>query len=365
MHDATHHPKGSSGRFILHVDLDCFFAQVEENKNPELKGKPVVVGADPRGGTGRGVVCTANYPARTYGIHSAQPISQAYRVCPKAVFLPVDWRRYSVSSRNVMEVCRAHADFFQQTGIDEAFLDVSSCGSLTAAAQKAAFLKKRIREKTGLTVSIGVSFTKSLAKIASDLDKPDGLSVVGPRDLAAKIWPLSVARVPGVGHKTALRLERIGVLTIGDLAKTPVRRLAEHFGVSAFYFHDLAHGRSSAELSGPFLPKSFSRERTFGNDVWDAADVYAALWPLSREVFSDVLEYGTHYRTVGVKLRYHDFDTRTRAKAVRPRQDLCGIQKTAWSLIQPLLSDPRKIRLVGVRVSGLEWRRGQRTLHGF
>ncbi|MBI4361310.1 DNA polymerase IV [Candidatus Micrarchaeota archaeon] len=345
---------------ILHLDMDCFFAQVEELRYPEIRGKPVIVGADPRRGRGRGVVSTANYEARKFGVHSAMPISRAFFACPDAVFLPVDFRHYGAVSRRIMNLASCFSAKAQPVSVDELYLDLSGRSFLEAEALGRQ-LKARILEEEGLTCSVGIAWNKALAKLATSLKKPDGLTVLRPSELEARVWPLSVDTLSGIGKKTAARLEQVGVRTIGDLAKTPVRTLVEHLGVSGFYFRDLAWGKSGAELSEAWRAKSVSREHTFYQDTANAVDVVQTVYGLSERVLRDVKNEGVFFKTVGVKLRFSDFTTLVRSKTVRLSQSLDIVTSTAKSLLLPLLAG-KKVRLVGVRVSGFVDAQGQKTL---
>jgi DNA polymerase IV (DinB-like DNA polymerase) len=215
---ATGTPKGTSSRIILHIDMDSFYASVEMHERPELRGKPVVVGADPKNGKGRGVVATCSYEARAFGIRSAMPISQAFVLCPHAVFLPSDFPLYARISSDIMNILRSYGFRSEQVSIDEAFLDVSPLGSFAAAYALAGRIKTVIRTNMGLSCSVGVAPAKIVAKIASDFKKPDGLTIVEPGNAAAFLAPMPVRKIPGIGKKSELELHELGIRNIGELA---------------------------------------------------------------------------------------------------------------------------------------------------
>ena len=358
----TENPSGQP--IIAHLDMDCFFAQVEQQHRPELKGLPVVVGADPHHGHGRGVVCTANYEARKFGIRSAMPISQAWRRCPDAVFLPVDYRHYSAVSRHIFgiaaEFCKT-----ERTGIDEGYLDLTAAGNFHDAQAVAQQIKTAVLEKTKLTCSVGIAWNKRIAKIASDLNKPDGLTVVPPSQLQSKIWPLAAEKMPGVGPQGRIRLERAGILTVGQIAQNKPRFLAELLGTWGLHLHAAAWGHGTAELGGFWQPKSISRETTFGQDTDEWVALRAALDELCRRVHADAVSENAFFRTVGVKIRFSNFETHTRARRIKTTQALDVVKKTALDLMRPVLESGRKMRLMGVRLSGLVDAAGQKKLKAF
>lgn len=252
-------------RRILHIDMDAFFAAVEEKRHSELKGKPVVIGGsgDP---TQRGVVSTASYEARKYGIHSAMPLRTAYKLCPEAIFLPVDYEEYSRVSKIIKNILKEISPVMEDVGIDEAFLDISEIDR--PSEEIAQEIKNRIREETGLTCSIGVASNKLLAKIASDMQKPDGLTIIKEEDIEGRIWPLPVRKLWGVGPKTEESLKKIGIHTIGELASMPLDRLVENFGESyGNYLYEASKGRDESPLVTHWEPKSVSRETTFQTDT--------------------------------------------------------------------------------------------------
>ncbi len=349
---------------IAHLDMDCFFAQIEQKRRAELAGLPVVVGADPHHGHGRGVVCTANYEARRFGIKSAMPISKAYALCPAAMFLPVDYRHYSAVSRHIFSIAGAFCKT-ERTGIDEGYLDLGACRDFEEGQSVAFDIKKAILEKTGLTCSIGIAWNKRIAKIASEMQKPDGLTVIRSHELEAKIWPLAADKMPGIGPHTKSRLERIGIKSIGQIAQSKPRFLAESLGAWGLGLYAAAWGSGSAELGGFWQPKSISRETTFGQDTDDWVALRVTLDELSRRVHADAVSENAFFRTVGVKVRFANFETHTHARTIKTTQALDRIKATVKALMQPALESSRKIRLVGVRLSGLTDATGQTRLEQF
>lgn len=351
-------------RIILHIDMDHFYTAVEEREHPEYKGKPVVVGADPKEGKGRGVVSTSNYEARRAGIRSGMPISRAWKLCPEAVYLPPNFPLYIKVSEEIMDIARKYADKFEQWGIDEAFLDVSvRAQSYVDAEALAKQLKREIFEKEHLTCSVGIGPNKLIAKIASDFKKPDSLTVVREDEAEAFLAPLPARKLLWVGRKTEAKLKAMGINTIGDLARCDPAVLTERFGVMGTQMHLMARGIDRSEVQPRTEVKSISHETTFEVDTDDAATVLSALDALSAEVCREALNQNLFFKTVTIKLRYEDFETHTRSKTLafmtnRP-QDL---KKTARELLQPFLHSDRKIRLIGVRVSNFVEGEKQKTL---
>jgi len=337
------------------VDMDHFFAAVETREHPEYKGKPVVVGADPKEGRGRGVVSTCNYEARKYGIRSGMPISRAWKRCPHAVYLPVNYKLYTQVSSRIMKILRGYADKFEQWGIDEAFLDVSSkVKDYEDAKQLAQKIKQEIYKKEGLTCSIGVGPNKLVAKIASDFKKPNGLTVVEEKDVEAFLAPLPVNKLLWVGKKTAQKLNTLGIKTIGDLANYDPSVLAEKFGVWGTQIYLSAHGIDKSEVQERWEIKSMSRDTTFEEDTSDVNLILETLDALAEDVHKQLINSNFTCKTVTVKIRYENFETHTHGKTLPFLTDrLSDIQKTARELIQVYLRPDRKVRLVGVRLSNL------------
>lgn len=353
-----------SKRIILHLDMDHFYTAVETRENPDIRGKPVVVGADPKGGQGRGVVATSNYEARKSGVRSGMPISRAWKLCPQAVYLPPNFPLYISVSGEIMAIARRYADKFEQWGIDEAFLDVSSRVKDYAEAEVLARqLKQEIQEKEKLTCSIGIGPNKLVAKVASDYQKPDGLTVVNEKDVEKFLSPLPVRKLLWVGRKTEERLKTLGVNTIGDLSHFDPAVLNEMFGVAGTQMFLMAHGVDRSAVEERDEVKSISHESTFEEDVGDASTVLETLDALADDVAKETKEQRLFFKTVTVKVRYENFETHTRSKTLQfmtnHSQDL---KKTARELLFPYLSPERRIRLIGVRVSTFVSAERQQTL---
>jgi len=351
-------------RVIMHLDMDHFYTAVEERRQPELRGKPVVVGADPKQGKGRGVVYTSNYEARRCGVRSGMPISRAWKMCPSAIYLPPDFKEYVNVSTRIMGILRGHADKFEQWGIDEAFLDVSSrVKSPEDAETLARHIKKEIQEVEGLTCSIGIGPNKIIAKTASDFHKPDGLTIVKDEEAEAFLAPLPVRKLLWVGRKTEQRLAAIGIRTIGDLAHHDPTVLRGTFGVIGNQLYLMAHGIDSSEVEEKDEVKSISRETTFEEDTSDYDLVLNTSDKLSEEIHHDVTTQKLLFKTVTVKVRYENFETHTHSKTLpsmtNREQDL---EKAARELIRPYFKSGKRIRLIGVRVSTFMSAQKQTTL---
>lgn len=351
-------------RIILHVDMDHFYTAVEQRVHPQLKGKPVIVGADPKDGKGRGVVHTCNYEAREFGVKSGMPISRAWKICPEAVYLPVNYRLYAEVSNNIMETLRKYAEKFEQWGIDEAFLDVTSrVKDYSEAETLARQIKEEIRKKWQLTCSVGISSNKLVAKIASDFQKPDGLTVVKEEEAERFLAVMPVRKLLWVGRKTGQRLENMGIKTIGELARSDPTVLAETFGVMGTQLYFMAHGIDQSEVQERSEVKSMGRDITFDEDTSDMEFVLNALSLLSEDLYKDVVEQRVCFKTVTVKVRYANFETHTRSRTLPFITDrLKDLKKIATELMQFYLRPDRKIRLVGVRISNFISAEKQKTL---
>jgi DNA polymerase-4 len=337
--------------------MDAFFAAVELLRRPDLKGKPVVIGGrgDP---SRRGVVSTATYEARAFGVRSGMPLRTALKLCPAAVFLPVDFAEYQRYSAMFKTLMQRVSPLMEDRGIDEAYLDITALGQ--SSADIAGEIKQRIRDATGLTCSIGIAPNKLLAKMASELQKPDGLAVLVAGDLESRIWPLGVRKVPGIGPKTEARLDEMGLHTIGELAAVPIETLVEEFGRSyGVFLHEAARGIDDDPIVTHWEPKQRSRETTFQEDTGDWQTIARTIASLAREVTEELREEGYRARTIGIKLRFADFETHTREKTLpEPTDTETAIRKAAFECLGRLKLD-RRVRLLGVRVGELS--RGDST----
>lgn len=343
-------------RAILHVDLNAFYVSVEVKDNPSLKGKAVVVGADPGGGKSRGVVMTCSYEARDLGLRSGMPISTAYRRAPDAVYLPPRWERYGEVSGQVMDILRSHADKFEQTGIDEGYLDVSNrAKNMEEAKDLARAIKGEIREKVGITCSIGIAPNKSLAKIASDRQKPDGLTIVPFDDPRGFLAPLPVSVVPGIGPKTQAFLQEHEIQTIGQLQKMSGQELMKWFGKTGVWLWGVIQAEERLPVLERDMLKSMSVERTFDADADDFEKVYAQVDAEAKELGERVREANVKFKVVGIKIRLKGFQTFTRETTLTGFTDSEeAMRREARVLMKEFEYKQRPVRLVGLRVSHLK-----------
>ena len=334
--------------------MDAFFAAVEQKRRPALIGVPVVIGGsgDP---TKRGVVATASYEARKFGIHSAMPLKTAYSLCPRAVFLPVDYEAYARESQKVKSILRSFTPAMEDVGIDEAFLDISAVDKTSEGISQ--LIKKEIKDETGLTCSIGIAPNKLLAKIASDMDKPDGLTVILAEDVLSILKPLRVRRLWGIGPKTEKYLKDMGIETAGELASLDIDRLVDSFGSSyGNYLYHASRGIDDSPLITDWEPKSISRETTFQKDITNWQFIAKTLADLTREVVTDMKDSSFKARTVTVKVRFSDFETVTRATTIPQSTDREEeIRKAAFASLKRV-ELKKRVRLIGMRASHLEKR---------
>ena len=334
--------------------MDAFYASVEQLDDPKLKGRPVIVGADPRGGLGRGVVAACSYEARKFGVHSALPISQAWKLCPQGAYLPVRMERYVDLSHQVMDVLQRFTNLVEPLSIDEAFLDVTGSTALFGAPiQIARAVKKQIREATGLAASVGVAPNKFVAKIASDLKKPDGLVIVEQGSIEDFLRDLPISRLWGVGPKTEERLHGLGIGTIGDLRAKPLSELVRLLGNNGEHLHHLAWGRDDRPVVPNWEARSVSNETTFETDTADRELLLRTIRSLSETVGRRLRRDDWRARRITLKLRYEGFETHTKQTSLdRPTQGDDDIVHAAESLFDQFPLD-RKVRLLGVGTGDL------------
>jgi len=342
-----------SPRSILHVDMDAFFAAIEQRDRPELRGKPLLIGGAGR----RGVVSTASYEARVFGCHSAQPMSVARRLCPEAAVLPPDGRRYHAVSEQLFALLHDVTPVVEPVSVDEAFLDITGTERLLGSAVDVARdIKARVTAELQLTASVGVAHNKFLAKLASDLEKPDGLTVIGPDDIDRMLPPLPVERLWGVGRVTAERLHNQGIRTIGDLRSWSRTDLEREFGRSGEHFYRLARGLDRRAVVPDTRAKSLSQERTFAVDVEVPEHVRDVLRGQVEHVARRVRRGGFKGRTVSLKIRYGEFETITRSATLKQPSDVTAqFMEAALRLFDRWARRTyRPVRLIGMGVSGLE-----------
>ena len=339
-------------RKIIHVDMDAFYASVEQRDNPALRGKPVAVGGSSR----RGVVAAASYEARKFGVRSAMPSITAKRQCPDLIFVPPRFEAYREISHQIRAIFRDYADEVEPLSLDEAYLDVSAdkmgLGSATATAR---LIRQRIRDETSLTASAGVSYNKFIAKLASDQNKPDGITIIPPGRGAAFVQTLSIRRFHGIGPVTAAKMEGLGVFSGADLAAQDGLWLASHFGNSAEWLYNLARGIDHRRVKSNRPLKSLGGERTFFNDLISDTEIREALAHVCTVVWDRAAKKGARGRTVTLKLRYADFQTITRAKSIpAPILDGASLLAAGEAILHPLLPTEQGIRLLGVTLSKFE-----------
>jgi len=340
-------------RQIMHIDLDAFFVSVEQVANPELKGKPVVVGGRP---DRRGVVASASYEARAFGLHAGMPLTTAAKLCPRATFIEGSFPKYRAASQKFMAILADFSPYLEPVSLDEAYLDVTGFESIYGSIhQMAVAIKKRIKAELGLGASVGIASCKVVAKVASELSKPDGLLEVAAGQERSFLSPLPVTRLPGIGNKTERILNGLGINTIGNLSIMPLTTLKTHFGASGELLWRYSRGIDDRKVEPPAEAKSISRETTFGQDTRDRPRLKATLRYLSERVGSQLRQRGKQARCVILKLRYADFTTITRHHTLRQASDSDQtIFDTGVELLNQALSqEKQKVRLIGIGVSSL------------
>jgi len=315
-------------RLILHCDLDSFFASVEIRDNPLYKGKPVIIGADPKEGKGRGVVSTCSYEARKFGLHSGMPISQAFKRCPHGIYLRPNFEKYHEASEEVMEILKNYSSKFQQVGADEAYLDLTEkCSDFNEVKDIALKIQREVYEKVGITISIGCAPTKSIAKIASDYKKPNGITIVRSDNLKTFLSNMDITRIPGIGKKSKKYYQKKGIKVIGDIISTPLHVMIEKFGKHGKWVWEVANGLDNREV------KEFHGSRK----------------SISKE------KHNIYYRTITLKIRFEGFLTYTRSKSLPLYiQDKNKVLDIILDLYKEFSNSKKKVRLVGIKLSNLE-----------
>ncbi len=337
----------------MHIDLDAFFVSVEQVADPSLRGKPVVVGGRPKG---RGVVAAASYEARAFGLRSGMPLVTASRLCPQAIFIQGSFPKYREASEKFMAILADFSPYLEPMSLDEAYLDATGFESIHGSAkQMAVKIKERVKKELGINASIGIASGKVVAKVASEMSKPDGLLEVGDGEEAAFLAPLPITRLPGIGPKTEPKLKSLGIDTIGKLSAMPLKVLKSHFGVSGEVLKLFACGRDDREVEPPAAAKSTSRETTFAKDIKDPSRLESTLRYLGERVGADLRQKNKRARCVTLKLRYGDFTTITRRKTLSQSTDSDQtIFETGQGLLKKALSgESQPVRLIGIGVSEL------------
>jgi len=342
---------------IIHVDMDAFYASVEQRDFPEYRGKPVVVGGSPQG---RGVVAAASYEARKFGIHSAMPASRAVKLCPRAVFVKPRFDVYKDVSNQIREIFFEYTDLVEPLSLDEAYLDVTENHKNNPSATLIARdIKKKIKVKTGLTASAGVAANKFLAKIASDLDKPDGLSVITPKKAQDFIEKLEIGKFYGVGRATKSKMESLGIKTGADLKNWNEVDLVKHFGKSGHHYYRIARGIDLREVKPDRIRKSIGKERTFSEDISDLEWIRDFLDQLAEKIARSMKKLNAAGKTITLKVRYENFETVTRSHTLNyytdQAEDLARISKR---LLEETDAGVREVRLLGISVSSLNLAEG-------
>lgn len=361
-------------RVIFHVDMDAFYASCEVMRNSELVGKPVIIGADPKEGKGRGVVMTCSYEARKYGVKSGMPISRAYKLCPNGIYIRPDMKYYKETSDKVMEILRSYADKdedftddaadfnhfseykFEQWGLDEAFIEVTKLiSNYSSPVELAQIIKDEIFEKLKLSCSIGIGPNKQVAKIASDYEKPSGITYITPDKVQSFLDPLPVDKIIGIGPKTKKVLNKnLKIQTIADLANYPANKLNDKFGKLGVYLSNVARGIDNSPVRERYKRKSIGSEVTFSQDVEDFNTVHQTLKLLVDKLHESLLKKKYLYQVVMIKIRFSNFSTYTRQQKLKtPTNDKAVALQIGRKLLKEFESNPKKVRLLGFRFTHL------------
>ncbi|MFX1238403.1 MAG: DNA polymerase IV [Promethearchaeota archaeon] len=344
-------------RFILHCDLDCFFAAVEIRDNPQYRKKPVIIGADPKKGKGRGVVSTCSYEARKFGLHSGMPISQAFLRCPHGIYLKPNFKKYYSASKIVMGILSKYSKDFQQIGNDEAYLDLSdTCSNYKEVKDNAIKIQEEVRDSVGLTISIGIAPTKSLAKIASDCNKPNGITIFKPDNFKDLLKNMDITRVPGIGKKTKVYFHKKGIKKIGDLLKISLSRMISLFGEHGKWIWKVVNGFDNRKVKDIHEErKSISAERTFFEDTNDFNSILSKLVDINEKIHRSVIKNHLAYKTISLKIRFENYQTYTRSKTYPFHiQDKERVIEVILELFKEFSSNMKKVRLLGIKLSNIE-----------
>jgi DNA polymerase IV len=344
-------------RKIIHVDMDAFYASVEQRDNPELRGKPLAVG----GAAARGVVAAASYEARKFGVHSAMPSVTASRKCPELIFVKPRFEVYRAISQQIRDIFAEYTPLIEPLSLDEAYLDVTeNLKDMPIATEIALEIRAKIKAVTGLNASAGISYNKFLAKMASDLNKPNGQAVITPKNGPAFVEGLAVKKFHGVGPATAEKMHKLGIETGADLKAQPLQFLTQHFGKSGPYFYGIARGIDDRQIRPDRVRKSIGAEDTFSQDIEDLDLATSELKPLTDKVWDHCQAKGFSGKTVTVKVKYSDFTQATRSKtATLPFANSNEILETAAALLATVYPFKRSVRLLGVTLSSLTNGRGE------
>lgn len=339
-------------RKIIHVDMDAFFASVEQRDQPEYKGKPLIVGGQPNS---RGVVAACSYEARKFGIHSAMPSSRAYRLCPKAIFVPPRFEAYREVSNQIRKIFWHYASQVEPLSLDEAYLDVTYTAEFDGSATRIAqAIKAEILVETNLNASAGVSYNKFLAKIASDMDKPNGLYVIKPEQGLAFVADLAIGKFHGIGPATEAKMKKIGIATGYDLRQKTLIELVEHFGKSGQYYYHIARAIDDRPVRSQRVRKSLGKETTFAKDILSVEILIEKLNGLAALVLTKLAEQKMQAKTITLKVKYANFQQVTRAQSVEAVLDMVAVQQWIPQLLKRTEAGKSPIRLVGLSLSGLE-----------
>ena len=341
-------------RKIIHIDMDAFFAAVEVRDNPKLKGKPVIIGSDPRQTGGRGVVSTCSYEARAFGVHSAMSSKEAYERCPQAVFISGNYEKYKAVGLEIRAIFKRYTDLIEPMSIDEAYLDVTENKlGIKSAVKIARLIQQDIWQELHLTASAGVSYNKFLAKMASDYQKPHGLTVILPDQAQEFLKKMDVAKFHGVGKKTVERLHEMGIYTGADLLKVSEVTLIDRFGRLGYDLYRKARGIHNSPVKSNRIRKSIGKEKTYGKILKDEEDIKKELTLLSEKVAHNLSKQDKAGKIIILKIRYTDFSTLTRRKSLpQATQNASQIAQTALQLYEELAEKEKGIRLLGITVTG-------------